>query len=88
MDFYDEIMQSIAEENQDNGKYARLAKIAPTEKAKKILTDISHEEERHREFLREILNGKKSQSSFGIPVPHELSPEHDASGEIDNANTA
>ena len=73
MNFYDEIMQSIAEENQDNGKYARLAEKAPTEKARKILTDISHEEERHKEFLQEILNEKKSQPASDIPAEDELS---------------
>ena len=60
MNFYDEIRQHIADEASDNRKYMQLAESAPTEKAKKILTDIAHEEERHKEYLQEILGNLKS----------------------------
>ena len=60
MNFYDEIRQHIADEVNDNRKYMQLAEAAPTEKAKRILTDIAHEEERHKEYLQEILGNLKS----------------------------
>ena len=63
MDFYNEINAAVHEEAADNNKYIKLAEIAPTEKAKKILMDISREEERHKEFLQEILADGKSEAS-------------------------
>lgn len=62
MGFYNDIAQSIAEESQDNNKYTQLAMSAPTEKARKILLDIAQEEQRHKEYLNEILSESKSQS--------------------------
>lgn len=60
MEFYEKIKAAIHDETEDNEKYAKMAEIAPTEKAKKILTDISHEEKRHKEYLQEILADIKS----------------------------
>ena len=44
MDFYEELQKRVDAEASDKDEYLELAKIAPTEKAKKILTDISAEE--------------------------------------------
>lgn len=88
VDFYDQIRQSIAEESSDNGKYKKLAEIAPTEKMKKILTDIAHEEERHREYLKEILGAdiehpiKSSAGTYRIPPQDSSSSKPDASSKI------
>lgn len=60
--FYDLIEQDIKDESRDNNKYLELAKIAPTEKARKILTDIAHEESMHHKYLQEILNDRVSTS--------------------------
>lgn len=54
--FYDMIAQDIQDEAKDNNKYLELAKIAPTEKARKILTDIAAEEKLHHKYLSEILS--------------------------------
>ena len=59
-DFYKAIEDDIAEEANDNIKYLELAKIAPTEKARKILTDIAHEETTHHNYLKEILADRVS----------------------------
>ena len=60
MDFYELIEQDIKDETKDNEKYLKLAKMAPTEKARKILTDIASEEHVHMMFLKEILKDKVS----------------------------
>ena len=62
-EFCNHIREYITDEQEDNGKYAKLAEIAPTEKARKILSDISKEEEKHKEFLKEILNDCESTKS-------------------------
>lgn len=83
MDFYDQIMQSIAEESKDNGKYAQLAEIAPTEKAKRILLDMAKEEERHKEYLQEILSENKSHDQKAyVPAANEQGNRPDANSEI------
>ena len=84
MEFYEAIKAAISDETGDNGKYAKLAEIAPTEKAKKILTDISHEEERHKEYLQEILSDYKRDEHCGADneSQDESSTEHDAGGEV------
>lgn len=73
MDFYNEIAQSIAEECKDNGKYMKLSEIALTDKAKRILRDIAREEERHKEFLQEIMEQGKSHGE-AVHVPAEDEP--------------
>ena len=65
MSFYDHIREYIEEEGNDNMKYLELAKFAPNEKAKKILTDIAHEESIHRKFLQEILSEEPVKVSKG-----------------------
>lgn len=87
MDFYDQIMQSIAEENRDNGKYAQLAAIAPTEKAKRILLDMAHEEERHKEYLQEILGNLKSSEPQTVPAQNVRSGGRYAGGEINDQDS-
>lgn len=57
-DFYDLIKQDIADEARDHNKYMELASKAPTEKARKILTDIAREESIHHKYLKEILNDR------------------------------
>ena len=88
MNFYDEIRQHIAEETNDNKKYMQLAESAPTERAKKILTDIAHEEERHKEYLQEILGNLKSSEPQTVPAQNDRSGGRYASGEINNQNLA
>jgi rubrerythrin len=56
MDFYEELQKRVDAEASDKDEYLELAKIAPTEKAKKILTDISAEEKMHRRYLQELLD--------------------------------
>lgn len=56
MDFYEELQKRVEAEASDKDEYLELAKIAPTEKAKKILTDISAEEKMHRKYLQELLD--------------------------------
>ncbi len=81
-EFYERIKNHIDNEAEDKDKYAELAKIAPTEKARKILLDISKEEKRHREYLQEILNDCPVKSE---PILSESgsSSEHNASHQID-----
>ena len=55
-EFYEAIKAAVEEENHDKDKYLKLAAMAPTDKARRILTDISAEETRHREFLQGILD--------------------------------
>lgn len=91
MNFYDEIRQRIAEETNDNKKYMQLAESAPTEKAKRILTDIAHEEERHKEYLQEILGNLKSSEPQIIPAQTVHSGGRYAGSEVndqDGAETA
>lgn len=88
MNFYDEIRQHIAEENNDNQKYRQLAEVAPTEKAKKILMDISNEEKRHKEYLQEILGNLKSSESQIIPAQAVHGTGRYANSEINNQNLA
>lgn len=56
MEFYKTIAQDINDEAKDNNKYIELAKSAPTDKARKILLDITAEEALHHKYLTEILN--------------------------------
>lgn len=63
MDFYELIEQDIKDESKDNNKYLELAKMAPTEKARKILTDIASEEHVHMMFLKEILKDRENVSN-------------------------
>ena len=56
MDFYEEIKKHVADEASDDNTYLKLAEIAPTEKARKILTDIAHDESMHHKYLKEILS--------------------------------
>ena len=79
MDFYNEINAAVNDEAADNNKYIKLAEIAPTEKAKKILMDIAREEARHREYLQEILADKRDhhnsehvQQTENGSKPHEV----------------
>lgn len=65
-DFYKNIAASIQEEQDDDNKYLILAAEAPTEKARKILTDIAAEEVRHREFLKEILSDGNYQGEKNV----------------------
>jgi len=88
MNFYDEIRQHIADEAKDNRKYTELAETAPTDKAKRILTDIAHEEEIHKEFLEEILNADKSNRAEKLPAEDESSPGRYASDEINDTNNS
>lgn len=60
MDFYEELQKRVEAEASDKDEYLELAKIAPTEKAKKILTDISVEEKMHRRYLQELLDERPS----------------------------
>lgn len=55
-DFYSTITSYVKDEAHDHEKYFDLAKKAPTEKARKILTDIGREEKKHHDFLKEILS--------------------------------
>lgn len=84
MEFYEKIKAAIHDEAEDNEKYAKMAEMAPTEKAKKILTDISHEEQRHKEFLQEILSDLKSDEHCEIDTESqdESSPKHDAGDKV------
>ena len=88
MNFYDEIRQHIAEETNDNKKYMQLAESAPTEKAKKILTDIAHEEERHKEYLQEILGNLKSSEPQTVPAQNVRSGGRYAGSEINNQDSS
>ena len=60
--FYDLIEKDIKDEAKDHNKYLELAKIAPTEKARKILTDIAYEESLHHKYLKEILSDRACNS--------------------------
>lgn len=83
MNFYDEIRQHIADEAKDNNKYMQLAAKAPTEKARKLLTDIAHEEKRHKEYLQEILSENKSHDQKAhVPAANEQGNRPDANSEI------
>ena len=88
MNFYDEIRQHIAEENNDNQKYRQLAEVAPTEKAKKILMDISNEEKRHKEYLQEILGNLKSSEPQTVPAQTVHSGGRYASSEVNNQDSS
>lgn len=88
MNFYDEIRQHIADEAKDNNKYMQLAAKAPTEKARKLLTDIAHEEKRHKEYLQEILGNLKSSEWENVPAEDEHSAESDADGEINDEDNS
>lgn len=57
-EFYDKIKEYVDDESADHDKYFKLAEMAPTIKAKKILMDIGREEKLHHEFLKEILNDR------------------------------
>lgn len=87
-EFYRLIKQDIEEEANDNEKYLKLAKMAPTEKARKILTDIAAEEKIHHRFLEEILKdaGMASNSAEESEEQKKLSASNkrlDANNEID-----
>ena len=84
MDFYEQIRASISEETGDHDKYVKLAEIAPSDKARRILLDISREEHRHKEFLQEILaDGKRDHSTpQHIPVQSASSAESHASNKV------
>lgn len=56
--FYTAIERDITSEALDNNKYVELAKMAPTDKARKILLDIAAEEKLHHKYLNEILNDR------------------------------
>ena len=86
MNFYDKIRQHIADEASDNRKYMQLAESAPTEKAKKILMDIAHEEKRHKEYLQEILGNLKSSEPQSVPAQAVNSGGRYASSEINYLN--
>ena len=88
MNFYDEIRQHIADEASDNRKYMQLAESAPTEKAKKILTDIAHEEERHKEYLQEILGNLKSSEPQTVPAQNVRSGGRYAGSEVNDQDSA
>ena len=88
MNFYDEIRQHIADEASDNQKYMQLAEAAPTEKAKRILTDIAHEEKRHKEYLQEILGNLKSSEPQTIPTQNVRSGGRYAGGEVNDQDSA
>lgn len=57
-EFYDAIEKDVLNEADDSAKYLDLARIAPTDKARRILTDMAAEERRHNEYLKEILADK------------------------------
>lgn len=65
-DFYRNIAACVQEEQDGNSKYLILAAEAPTEKARKILTDMAAEEARHREFLKEILSDGNYQGEKNV----------------------
>jgi rubrerythrin len=60
MDFYEELQKRVEAEASDKDEYLELAKIAPTEKARKILKDIASEEKMHRRYLQELLEERPS----------------------------
>lgn len=62
MDFYGELRKRVNAEEHDKDEYLELAKIAPTEKARKILKDISQEEKMHRRYLKELLEDEPVQN--------------------------
>ena len=55
-EFITAIKAAVEEESSDKNKYTKLAAIAPSDKARRILTDISAEEQRHHDSLMEILH--------------------------------
>ena len=55
-EFITAIKAAVEEESSDKNKYTKLAAIAPCDKARRILTDISAEEQRHHDYLLEILH--------------------------------
>ena len=55
-EFISAIKEAVEEESNDKEKYTKLAAIAPCDKARRILTDISAEEHRHHDYLTEILH--------------------------------
>ena len=60
-EFISAIKEAVEEENNDKEKYTKLAAIAPCDKARRILTDISAEEQRHHDYLLEILHDVEHQ---------------------------
>lgn len=88
MNFYDEIRQHIAEEAKDNSKYMQLAAKAPTEKARKLLTDIAHEEQRHKEYLQEILGNLKSSEGENVSAEDEHGAGSDAYSEVNDEDNS
>lgn len=75
--FYDLIEKDIKDEAKDNNKYLELAKIAPTEKARKILTDIAYEESLHHKYLKEILSDR-------VCTPEDDESEEESDDEDDD----
>ena len=56
--FYAAIEKDVADEAKDNNKYLELAKMAHTDKERKILLDIAAEEKQHHKYLSEILKDR------------------------------
>lgn len=84
-DFYSLLKGYIDDESKDNNKYVKLAEKAPTEKARKILLDISKEEETHMKFLQEILSecSKSDSKENSVSSENGNGSEFDADYEID-----
>lgn len=82
MDFYEELQKRVDAEASDKDEYLELAKIAPTEKAKKILTDISTEEKMHRRYLQELLD-ERPNSDYKSENKSGSNSKLDASNKID-----
>lgn len=82
-DFYSLIEQDIRDESKDNNKYLELAKIAPTEKARKILTDIAAEEKQHHKYLKEILSERVSMPEEDKKGKHDSHKQLSKDYEID-----
>ena len=79
-DFYKQIKKHFEEEAHDNTAYLKLAEMAPTVKAKKILTDIAHEEAIHHKFLKEIMDDMPCEEDS--EEDDEDSDEHKSNSEI------
>lgn len=84
-DFYSLLKGYVEDEAKDKDKYVKLAEKAPTEKARKILLDISREENIHRKFLQEILNDcpKSCYQEDDLSSESGNDSELDADNEID-----
>lgn len=57
-EFYDAIEKDVLNEADDSAKYIDLSRIAPNDKARRILIDMAAEERRHHKYLKEILADK------------------------------